>query len=241
MTAALAAQPLRRLNSVSYNVNEGLLQSHVADMIEDGNGFMWISTGSGVQRFDGRRFHQVITGNGSRSLPEDKYVHFFRLANGNLWITHHRGINEYDIHTNSFRKIYEFKNIAPANADEQQLYGVQETPEAVWCVTPRGLMAVSKETQQVTGTIPFDSLEAPPLLPPLSPTRNFFFAAGNNVCVFLAPAEIRIINTATGKNGFTSRPPMRRSDLRNSAPPDTSAPRKRKPRTSGKQPERKVS
>ncbi|HSC39548.1 MAG TPA: two-component regulator propeller domain-containing protein, partial [Chitinophagaceae bacterium] len=199
MTVALAAQPLRRLNSVSYNVNEGLLQSHVADMTEDGNGFMWVSTGSGVQRFDGKRFHQVMTGNGSRSLPEDKYVHFFRLANGNLWVTHHKGINEYDIHTNSFRKIYAFKNPTPANADENLLYGVQETPDAVWCVTPRGLVAISKQTQQVTGTILFDSLDTPPLLPPLAPTRNFFFAAGNNVCVFLAPAEIRIINTVTGK------------------------------------------
>lgn len=191
-------QLLKRLNSISYNVNEGLLQSHVADMAEDGNGFMWLSTGSGVQRFDGRRFHQVVTGSGSRALPEDKYVHFFRLANGNLWITHSKGINEYDIYTNSFKKIYAFKDTAAGQANNQ-LYAVLEEAQSVWCVTPRGLLAIGKKTQQVADSIPFAPMTGLALVSPLSPTQNFFVSAGKDVCLFLAPTEIRIVNTTTRK------------------------------------------
>lgn len=196
-------QLLKRLNSISYNVNEGLLQSHAADIIEDGNGFMWFSTGSGVQRFDGKRFHQVITGRGSRALPEDKYVHFFRLANGNLWITHSKGINEYDINTNSFKKIYEFSNTA-ATANNQ-LYAVLEEAQAVWCVTPSGLLAIGKQAQGVTDSIPFAPITGISLVSPLSPTQNFFVPAGKNICIFLAMGEIRIVNTATRQiSSFTA-------------------------------------
>ncbi|MBS1563076.1 MAG: hypothetical protein JST39_01755 [Bacteroidetes bacterium] len=186
-------QLLKRLNSISYNVNEGLLQSHVADMAEDGNGFVWLSTGSGIQRFDGRRFHQVQTGPGPRMLPEDKYAHFFRLKNGNLWITHSKGINEYDIYTNSFKKIYGFGDTISQPA--RQVYAVLEEEQAVWCIGPSGLVAVSKNDQHITDSIPFTPMSGLSLASLLSPMQNFFVPAGKNICIFLYPGEIRVINT----------------------------------------------
>ncbi|HEY4147761.1 MAG TPA: two-component regulator propeller domain-containing protein [Chitinophagaceae bacterium] len=196
---SLRSQPLLRLNSVSYNVNEGLLQSHVADIAEDGNGFMWVSTGSGVQRFDGKRFHQVMVDGGSKGLPDDKYVHFLRLANGNLWITHSKGINEYDIHTNSFKKIYEFSASPGGDLSDNLIYAVLEEGPLVWCATPYGLLAIDKSTTRLADSIPYSPVSGPQLVSPLSPIQNFFVAAGRNICAFLAPAEIRIINTDTKK------------------------------------------
>ncbi len=198
LTTGATSQPLLRLNSIAYNVNEGLLQSHVADIAEDGNGFIWISTGSGVQRFDGKRFHQVMPGSSSTSLPEDRYVHFLRLNDGNLWITHNKGITEYDIHTNSFKKVYEFETIARGNSlADNLIYAVLEEGPLVWCATPHGLLAISRQTRQVTDSIHYAPIAGLELASPLSPIQNFFVAAGKNICAFLAPAELRIINTDT--------------------------------------------
>ena len=204
-TADARPQLLKRLNSISYNVNEGLLQSHVADIAEDGNGFIWLSTGSGIQHFDGKRFHQVVTGNGSRMLPEDRYVHFFRLANGNLWITHSKGINEYDIYTNSFKKIYTLANV-PAGHSNRQLYAVLEEAQSVWCVTPTGLLAVGKQGEGAIDSIPLTPPVTLARVSALSPMQNFFVSVGKNICLFQAPGEIRIINTATREvNMVTAR------------------------------------
>ncbi len=122
----LSAQPAKRLNHLLYNVNEGLLHSQVTDINEDGNGFIWISTGSGVQRFDGKNFHRVIESTTDKGIPDDKYVNFFRLKNGNLLLVHSKGISEYNIHTNRFSRIAKGKD---------SLVGclpVFEEPEAIW-------------------------------------------------------------------------------------------------------------
>src|SRR5262245_25804687 len=105
LPAIIVSQPLKRLSHITYNVNEGLLQSQVLDMAEDGNGFIWISSGGGVQRFDGRNFHLIKTTNDNKGIPDDRYVKFLRLKNGNLLLTHQKGISEYDIATNKFRFI----------------------------------------------------------------------------------------------------------------------------------------
>src|SRR6202008_230368 len=103
--SSIKSQPVKRLNHVAFNVNEGLLHSQVTDINEDGNGFIWLSTGSGVQRFDGRNFYRIPETNSDRGIPDDKYVKFFRLKNGNLLLIHSKGISEYNIHSNRFARL----------------------------------------------------------------------------------------------------------------------------------------
>ncbi|HMX80686.1 MAG TPA: hypothetical protein PLG91_10265, partial [Ferruginibacter sp.] len=76
-----AAQGISRYNTFSYNVNEGLLQSTIADIEYDSNNFLWISFPNGIQKFDGNTFTTISPQAG---LPEDKNVTFFRSRNGDL-------------------------------------------------------------------------------------------------------------------------------------------------------------
>src|ERR1700733_3357185 len=79
------AQPLKRLNSFSYNLNEGLLESHVIDMNFDAAGFMWLSFETGLQRYDGHNFVSIPVQQG---LPENKSITFLKSKNGLLWMFH---------------------------------------------------------------------------------------------------------------------------------------------------------
>src|SRR5262245_33513945 len=125
--SVIFSQPLKRLSHVSWNVNEGLLQSHVIDMAEDGNGFIWISSGGGVQRFDGKNFHHIPATSASNGIPDDRFVGFLRLENGNLWLSHQKGFSEYDIHTNRFRNIHTIQS----GTDEQHRI-IAEEGNGVW-------------------------------------------------------------------------------------------------------------
>lgn len=97
------AQPFKRFNTFSYSVNEGLLQSTLADMAFDKNNFCWISFPNGIQKFDGKNFITVPV---QRGLPDDKFVKFFQCQNGDLLISHSQGISKYEISENKFRQVY---------------------------------------------------------------------------------------------------------------------------------------
>jgi len=51
-----------------FGVREGLAQSQVTDLTQDGNGFLWIATQGGISRFDGRRFTLITT---AENLPDN--------------------------------------------------------------------------------------------------------------------------------------------------------------------------
>ena len=96
-------QAIKRYNTFSYSVNEGLLQTTIGDMAYDKNNFCWISFPNGIQKFDGREFTIVPVQPG---LPDDKHVKFFRCSNGDLLISHSKGISKYVIAGNRFTQVY---------------------------------------------------------------------------------------------------------------------------------------
>jgi len=99
----MQAQPIIRYNSVSYSVNEGLLQSTITDMAFDKHNFCWLSFPNGIQKFDGKNFTNIAIQPG---LPDDKEAYFFRSSNGDLFISHSQGISKYKIGSNRFTQIY---------------------------------------------------------------------------------------------------------------------------------------
>jgi len=104
MPAAMLAQDVERFNCFIYNVNEGLLQSHVDDMAFDANNMGWLSYNNGVQKFDGLRFTNVPVQPG---LPDDKSVKFFKCSNGQLLFNHSGGISRYEPASNRFIPVYQ--------------------------------------------------------------------------------------------------------------------------------------
>ena len=97
-----ASQPITRYNIFSYNVNEGLLQSTLADMAIDKNNFCWLSFPNGIQKFDGRTFTIVPV---QRGLPDDKRCFFFKTAKGDLFVSHSFGISKYIAEQDAFRQV----------------------------------------------------------------------------------------------------------------------------------------
>lgn len=104
--------------SVLYSTENQISSSLINDIYQDKQGFIWISTEYGLNRFDGNEFiiyrHQS---NDSTSLPND-YVHLtFEDSKGNLWVGTMGGLSIYDRNTNSFTSIplYEGKQLVYSN------------------------------------------------------------------------------------------------------------------------------
>src|SRR5690242_1609465 len=84
--------------AIPWDVEQGLSLSTVYCMLKDVNGFLWIGTPRGLNRFDGSHFVNyfsdkkkpgTIGGNGILALIEDS-LH-------NIWIGTNKSLSRYDI------------------------------------------------------------------------------------------------------------------------------------------------
>jgi len=67
-----------------YTAADGLTNSSITGIAQDNNGYIWISTMRGMNRYDGKRFVQYLTGNDNNSLPDESVSHLFWLDKDRL-------------------------------------------------------------------------------------------------------------------------------------------------------------
>ena len=96
-----------KYRAVHWGLDEGMSHGQINAMIKDVNGFLWIATGFGLNRFDGNTFkryfadkakkNKTIIGNAIAALIEDS-LH-------NIWIGTDKGVSWYDTRADTFRNI----------------------------------------------------------------------------------------------------------------------------------------
>jgi len=187
----VSAQSLKRLNYISYNVNEGLLQSQAYDLVQDGNGFVWISYSNGVQRFDGRAFSSPSDTEIDQSSSHDKNVKFLRLQNGNLWLIHEQGFVEYNRHTHHFTDLFASNN-QPAHF--VPLPGTEKN-DSIWCWTKeKGFYLFNKNARRVTDSIILKGLNQEQLVA-FSSTDAIL--SSNNFFLLQLPTQLLVVNRSS--------------------------------------------
>ncbi len=75
-----------------FSSKEGLVSSHVSQVIQDYEGFIWISTNNGVARFDGYDFENF---NIKNKLPENDIVGIFKSEDSTIWFLGRSGLLSY--------------------------------------------------------------------------------------------------------------------------------------------------
>ena len=70
----LKAQSLDQKIFTLYTTKDGLSSDRVNDITQDVYGYIWIATGQGLNRFDGKNFQTFYSDSSSNSLPRDEIV-----------------------------------------------------------------------------------------------------------------------------------------------------------------------
>ncbi len=93
------------------SIDQGLSQSTAASILQDREGFIWIGTQDGLNRFDGHNFrvykHDPAD---STSLSNNSVWSILEDENGRLWIGTDDGLNLYDAERDAFTQFHD-----PAN------------------------------------------------------------------------------------------------------------------------------
>jgi signal transduction histidine kinase/ligand-binding sensor domain-containing protein len=121
---------LKRCPVRTINFEQGLLNNGTTAIITDVLGFTWVSTQTGMQRYNGfilQKINPVVNGD---TIEINSPVYFFATASGNIWISCKEGIISYNPYTDVFERI--IKRQQPGNAGPF-IWPLKETNDGIWC------------------------------------------------------------------------------------------------------------
>ena len=156
-SVALYGQSL--LNIKHYSVQDGLSQKNIQNFIQDDNGYIWMATWNGLDRFDGYMFRNFKTyPNSSVRITNQRFIRIIKTSLNNIWcLTYDNRLYLFNTHQNKFEditsysknlinsisKVYALKNgISWVVGMQNELYRIDEkkfpSSEAVQIYTNRG-------------------------------------------------------------------------------------------------------
>ena len=123
------------------SVDQGLSTNVVRSITQDKNGFMWLGTTDGLNRFDGYNMEIFRQRPGDiNSLPDNALFCLFTDSRGIVWIGSTNGLVRYDGNTNSFRSIPLYPKTDKSHPNGNIINAIAEDSRGlIWIGTGEGL------------------------------------------------------------------------------------------------------
>ena len=136
----------------SLTVDDGLPQGFITGMVQDEQGFIWLSTSDGLARYDGRNikvfYHDASDSN---SISTNVINHLFIDKENDIWIQHSNGATDIlNPVTEKFRHLSKEKEFAWLSSDSIQSYTIFEDDKQHIYITAFDKKKSQNETKYFT-------------------------------------------------------------------------------------------
>ncbi|MFH1194086.1 MAG: two-component regulator propeller domain-containing protein [bacterium] len=145
------------LKFVKYSTGMGLSSNSQSCIIQDKQGFMWIGTGEGLNRFDGRSFKIYRSDPKSNtSLKSNIITCLYCDSNGQIWIgTYGGGLSRYNKEKDNFITYTSDSNNPRALLTDEINAVIEDKYKKLWIGTTLGLHQFDQKTNSfIRYTIP---------------------------------------------------------------------------------------
>lgn len=136
----MVAQSLPHFWFEHITITEGLSQNYITAIEQDCNGFIWIGTKNGLNKYDG--YEMTVYNhiqNDSTSIPNNYIVTLFHDSKNNLWIGTNSGLCKYVTERDHFELFnFETSNIPHSNYNISSL--TEDENGLLWIGTEEGLL-----------------------------------------------------------------------------------------------------
>jgi signal transduction histidine kinase len=96
--------PEERYQAINWNYANGLLYGRTTCFIKDIQGFLWVGTQNGLNRFDGNHFTNYLKNqNSSKTILDNHILSLVEDSLHNIWIGTKKGLSRFDILSDSFQ------------------------------------------------------------------------------------------------------------------------------------------
>lgn len=104
-----------------YNDNNGLSHNSVRHIVQDDNGFLWLGTFSGLNRFDGYQFKSYLSSSHTTNTINNDDITALELdqANNHLWIGTRNGLTLFEMDKEAFTTFLPEKHNPKSLADNE--------------------------------------------------------------------------------------------------------------------------
>lgn len=139
--------PPTSLHFQQFTVADGLVQATVYTIYQDGYGFVWFGTQSGLSRYDGYSFtnYQTIPFD-STSLQDGWITNISEGQNGKLWIGTTNGVSRFNPLTGKFRRYLHIPDDTTALTSDFVSDILVSRSGIVWISTGQGLTRLDVKT-----------------------------------------------------------------------------------------------
>ena len=124
--------PYKRCSVKTINFEQGLLNNATTNILTDVLGFTWISTKTGMQRFNGYTLETITPVAGKDTFKINYPVFFLALHDGGIWMSCKQGMLEYDPSSNSFKHVISIGS--KGYSSSFPIIPIKETDEGTWCI-----------------------------------------------------------------------------------------------------------
>ena len=158
-----------------FTINNGLSNNSINCIIQTKDGYLWIATKDGLNRYDGQTFKIFKTNSSDKtSLPENYIMYLYEDKKNNLWVgTWGLGICKYDPFHESFIRVDKTTN-------DDFVQSIEEDEEGnIWYgTTHNGLKKYNPQTSIITS---FNSKSVGNLFLPADNITSLYFENRNSL------------------------------------------------------------
>lgn len=146
-TLAAEAQPIRFFKH--FTEKDGLSDNHVQCVLRDRQGWLWVGTTRGLNRFDGQKFKQFLpdAAHPERTVSNECINSIAEDSEGFVWIATRNGLNRFDPRTERF-SVWRNTGLDDGSLPNSLVYWVQaEKNGGLWvCCDNRDLCFLDTRT-----------------------------------------------------------------------------------------------
>ena len=125
------------------NLSDGLSDATVYDIIQDHQGFIWIATRNGLNRYDGNRLTVYESDKKDTNSVSSNYISRFCVTHeGTLWVGTNYGLNCYDSTTDKFSRYFARPDDPESLSDNSINSIFEDSKGRLWIGTNNGLNLV---------------------------------------------------------------------------------------------------
>jgi len=140
---------LNNIKFKSYSTKEGLSQRSVTCILQDKQGFIWLGTRYGLNKFDGKIFEKYYyNSENPNSISNNWITKIIEDQDGTIWIGTKKGLNKYNTNDNNFIRVKKTNQTKQFYNNEIWDIKVQD-PHFLWIATNNGLDKFNTTTNNV--------------------------------------------------------------------------------------------